>query len=1291
MATYLKPLLVLALFFAGSASALVSQHMEGIAVYAFIEGYEDFDVDDDGSTLILGYYGVSKAVFRVYLPPQFGSHYIDYLRITVDGTGTMEEIKFGGPTAVYYTDVEDGETFVFPNPEHPTIEISDLLEPTGDSLSGNYLRIQIDETSTGPNYKLHGITVEYNYAGVSDPLVEHFMESYEAYLHIKDASETIYASWEKDEQLTELMFWLGMTRALTTVASTGFNEVAGGLISWGIGNILSHEQIATLITDGMYFWANLAIYTGYFPADLQSMIQTACFSGYQECMQLAVLWRQSIDNDEMDVASLLTRISTLKAKIDNIEWNLNFAKDKLYVVYSRRWPPIGNREVGSGMGDYKAEMILRSFAALVAYDFGETQPPTARSNIYTTKFKDLLSTQESYIHSNYCAVAASAGAHGGVVPSGTTYVKSGGSATFNATPNAGYVVDKWYVNDQPQAGSEGQGSLTVSNIQGATMVRVTFRLAQLIIQRPAANPYITADSEVTCWGTAPIGTCIVRWQNTKTGKSGDTGDPPGTTWRESIPIEEGSNTITFTAEGASRNVLASASIEVRREGSDRMYYSPLQRWITSGEPKRTFDGLVYVGCDPVSPYGGNERGLVRLNLGASDFPPGSTVLSAEFRAETSAPGYQTGSGTMGVTVGRITGLWSNDSVCWNEQPSTTTSGQSTKGVSDTGNERVAWDVTNIAQAWRGGASIEGLMMISESENIDYQLERVFSNDGFLLKVTLYVERELPQIEITSPTSGPSYCTGLSSVSLAGTAWDYYGVRRVEYRNHTTGESGTASGTTSWSCTVDVNEGLNTISAIAYDMSENSDSDTITVLRLTPPTGVSASSDIIGHVLVQWEPVAEAGYYCVYRSDSETGTKYAVSCGIDALSFADTSVVWGDSYYYWVAASADSTGSCQSDYGGPAIGKRLAPLDPELSGDDVVNFMDFAVLAAQWMQACSGPNSCAGCDLNLSGEVDWPDVQIIADTWLRETQHTPEDMVPIPGGTFEMGDNLASSDERPVHTVTVDSFYMGEFEVTNQQYCDYLNSAQSQGLITVTDGVVYQAGSGTSYPYCDMHTSSSSSQIDYNDVTQTFSVRTKSSRNMSNDPMVMVSWYGAAAYCNWRSQQEGKEQCYNLSTWNSDFSKKGYRLATEAEWEYAARGGLSGRRFPWGDTITHSQANYYSDSNYSYDISPTTGYHPTWNDGVVPYTSPVSTFAANGYGLYDMAGNVWDRCNDWYSGSYYSSSPTSNPTGPDGPLTNRVIRGGCWDDPATSCRVANRGYFRPVDRGGNIGFRILLPD
>ncbi len=391
-----------------------------------------------------------------------------------------------------------------------------------------------------------------------------------------------------------------------------------------------------------------------------------------------------------------------------------------------------------------------------------------------------------------------------------------------------------------------------------------------------------------------------------------------------------------------------------------------------------------------------------------------------------------------------------------------------------------------------------------------------------------------------------------------------------------------------------------------------------------------------------------------------------------------------------------------------------PGDFEPDGD--VDFNDFAVLAGAWLTAPDDPGWNPACEMAFPPDqlIDALDLAAFSEYWLVcEPSVLPPDMVLIPGGTFQMGDTFGEgySWEWPVHTVTVGSFYIGKYEVTNRRYCDYLNSALGRGLITVTGGVVHQAGSPTSRPYCDTHSPDSNSQIDYSQAV--FSVRTKAGRSMVDDPMVRVSWYGAAAYCNWRSRQDGYEQCYDLSAWNCDFSKNGYRLPTEAEWEYAARGGLSGRRFPWGDDISHTRANYYSyweqhGPDVPYDVSPTGGYHPLWDDGIWPYTSPVGFFdgkikykadynwladatsyqttsGANDYGLYDMAGNVRQWCNDWYGA--YGSISQIDPTGPDSGAY-RVLRGGLWNHSAFYCRVAYR-YGGQPDHRSTYGFRIVL--
>lgn len=274
---------------------------------------------------------------------------------------------------------------------------------------------------------------------------------------------------------------------------------------------------------------------------------------------------------------------------------------------------------------------------------------------------------------------------------------------------------------------------------------------------------------------------------------------------------------------------------------------------------------------------------------------------------------------------------------------------------------------------------------------------------------------------------------------------------------------------------------------------------------------------------------------------------------------------------------------------------------------------------------------------------------------------PAGMVLIPDGSFRMGDSLGEghSDERPVHTVSVSAFYMDAYEVTKGLWDEVTTWAQ-------THGYEFDAASGYG--------------------------------KASNHPVHIVTWYGSVKWANARSEKEGLTPCYTVggSVYRSGYSDNvscnwsanGYRLPTEAEWEKAARGGCDGHRFPWcgADTITHSRANYESTRDYSYDTSPTRSYHPTYKTGSMPYTSPVGSFPANRYGLYDMAGNVFEWCWDWYSETYYASSPGTDPSGPASGLV-RVCRGGGWYDHADSCCVANRYISLPRGSYG-IGFRLV---
>jgi formylglycine-generating enzyme required for sulfatase activity len=285
-----------------------------------------------------------------------------------------------------------------------------------------------------------------------------------------------------------------------------------------------------------------------------------------------------------------------------------------------------------------------------------------------------------------------------------------------------------------------------------------------------------------------------------------------------------------------------------------------------------------------------------------------------------------------------------------------------------------------------------------------------------------------------------------------------------------------------------------------------------------------------------------------------------------------------------------------------------------------------------------------------------------------TPAVPAGMVLIPAGRFQMGDSFGEgdSDERPVHTVTVSAFYMDVHEVTKALWDKVATWAAANG---------YDLKPGDGYGKAPNH------------------------------PVCNVTWYEAVKWCNARSEREGLTPAYYTSSAKTTVYRTGkldiqadwvrwdagYRLPTEAEWERAARGGCEGRRFPWcdADTITHSRANYESSSAYSYDTSPTRGGHPTYETGGYPYTSPVGSFAPNGYGLYDMAGNVREWCWDWYSSDYYSSSPGTDPRGP-GSGSYRVLRGGSWYFNASYCRVADRDFDWPDFDGSYLGFRAVLP-
>ena len=250
------------------------------------------------------------------------------------------------------------------------------------------------------------------------------------------------------------------------------------------------------------------------------------------------------------------------------------------------------------------------------------------------------------------------------------------------------------------------------------------------------------------------------------------------------------------------------------------------------------------------------------------------------------------------------------------------------------------------------------------------------------------------------------------------------------------------------------------------------------------------------------------------------------------------------------------------------------------------------------------------------------------------------MVSVEGGTFMMGNISGTSDERPLHKVTVNNFQIGEYEVTISEFKRFIDATGYKTDAEQPDTVRLKHG----LPPRGIYNGSWKMDMNGNPVNLQDTLK----------PVGNVSWNDAMEYCKWLSRETGKQ----------------FRLPTEAEWEYAAKGGPRSKGYTYAGGNNLDEVAWYRENSRAYVHS-------------------VGQKKANELGLYDMAGNVREWCYDWYGDTYYQTSPEENPAGPDRG-TRRVLRGGSFGSDAERMRISYRNQEFPYNSALDFGFRIVIP-
>ncbi len=277
-----------------------------------------------------------------------------------------------------------------------------------------------------------------------------------------------------------------------------------------------------------------------------------------------------------------------------------------------------------------------------------------------------------------------------------------------------------------------------------------------------------------------------------------------------------------------------------------------------------------------------------------------------------------------------------------------------------------------------------------------------------------------------------------------------------------------------------------------------------------------------------------------------------------------------------------------------------------------------------------------------------------------------EMVQVQGGTYKMGNASTTQykgdpDEKPVHNVSVKSFFIGKYEVTVKDYKMFINDASAASIFSSKREHKMPAPPDSTW------------LAEHPDTKKYYPLPSQKWWGwQDNLPMQHVTWYDAVAYCNWLSQKEGLQVCYSENEDGGidvDLSKNGYRLPTEAEWEFAARGG------------NQSKGTFFAGSN---DPKAVCIYDET---SMLKGPQKVGSKAPNELGIYDMCGNVWEWCTDYYNKDFYAKSPIDNPANIKEYSKYRVLRGGSWHYQVEYATVTSKDGPEQYYTNWTYGFRI----